>query len=73
MPKMITKIAKRFLTGSFLLGAVLLAPRDGCDPMRTIPGPRELVGPEATEQVLSYGEWKPAEFHGPNLNVLLEN
>ena len=55
MPKAITKIAKRFMTGTVLLGAVVLAPKNGCDRLDAIGGPRTLTGFEDPEMVLGYG------------------
>jgi hypothetical protein len=64
MPKMITKFAKRFLTGSVLLGAVVLAPRDGCDRLGTRDVTRTLAGFGDTEDLVGYGGPDAVEYGG---------
>jgi hypothetical protein len=71
MPNMIAKFAKRVLTGSVLLGAVVLAPKDGCDRLGTYDGSRQLTGFESPEDLL--GDGGPDAvfgYGGPDTNPL---
>ena len=66
MPNMITKIAKRFLTGSVLLGAVALAPRDACDRLVILDPSRGLAGFMGSEDPLGSGRPDAVQYGGPD-------